>query len=621
MPTLLPPMIVGPVSVLTRSVHVTGALSGATVTLSQNGANVGAAPAGDDGIASIDVSNVALTAGANLTAMQTSGADSSESSPQEPVLGPPASLPPLTFLTEVHACVDGIIVGGTIEGATVEVTAVGQPVGRRVAGGTQVSIRLDRPGPFPVGSTLEVRQTLTWQGNTINGPWVKSLPVQPSPDTEQSMPAPQIQAPVLECDTAVLVTGLRDGSTFTLTRSSGPATYEYYGGAVWANTAALHVPDSVSVVQEFQICRTSSPPGGPVAVTKATQLGKPVLHGPLCADTRLVTISGLRKGATLTIYVGRTTGPGASQAGLLGQASVATETQTFPLPSDLNILAGPPEYIYAYQERCGIGSPDSDQLALSGLAAAPGPPQLGQLVECARAVRVGGLAAGSTVRLSSDQADTPVLSAPTCCYATTVDIPTYRPLRIDEVVTATVTGCGAGPGSAASRSVDKVPALNPPEVHNPTRIWQTMVRVDKCVPGARIHLYVNDVWRGAADAYDDTTMVPCGTLKLEDRLTAVQTLCTEISSRSQMPVGVTLGRMKVQVQPAPITKNANPQPVTVDVQDEEDGHPVSGTISLPGGVNQPTNAQFAWTFPPGQPGPAATVHATDYEDAPVDWPL
>ncbi len=228
---------------------------------------------------------------------------------------------------------------------------------------------------------------------------------------------------------------------------------------------------------------------------------------------------------------------------------------------------------------------------------------------------------GSTVRLSSDQADTPVLSAPIVCSSSTVDIPTYRPLRAGETVTAKVAGCGAGPGSTASRSVDAVPALNPPQVHNPTRIWQTLAQVDKCVPGARVHLFVGDVWRGAADAADETAWVPCGALKPEDQLTAVQTLCSAVSSRSQEAVTATFGKMKVTVQPSPITKSANPQPVTVVVRDADDGHPVSGTVSMPGGVNQPTNVQFAWTFPPGQPGPAAKVHATDYEDAGVDWPL
>ncbi len=345
MPALLPPMIDGPVSVLTRTVRVSGALSGATVTLSQNGASISAAPAGDDGIALVDVSGVVLNPGASLTAVQSHAAEASEPSPAEPVLGPPAALPALSILTEVHACIDGVILGGTIEGATVEVTAEGQPIGDVVAGGTQQSVRLHHQGPLPVGSRIEARQTVTWQGTAINGPVVKSLPVQPSPDTERSMPAPMIQAPIIECDTAVLITGLRDGSTFTLTRASGEATYEYYGNAVWANTEPLHVPDSVSVVQEFRTCQVSSPPGGPVAVIKATQLAKPVLHGPLCADTRLITISSLRKGATVTLYVGRSTGPGGAQASLLGQASVASETQTFPLPANLNILGGPPEYI------------------------------------------------------------------------------------------------------------------------------------------------------------------------------------------------------------------------------------------------------------------------------------
>lgn len=622
MPQLLPPLIRGPVSVLTRTVRVQGALVGAKVTLSQDGMPIGApTAAGPNGVAGVDVSAVTLKASAKLTAVQTSGTDTSDPSPAEPVLGPPATLAPLAFLTQIHTCIDGVILGGTVDGATVEVTHQGNVLGHAVAVDPQLSLHLQHQGSLPTGAVLVAQQTLTWQGSTIKSPPTSSLPAE-FVNAKEKIPAPQIQAPILACDTAVAVLGLLDGATFTLTQQSGPTgTYEYFGNAVWALTAPLHVPDGVSVVQEFRTCHLTSPTAGPVPVTKVAKLPAPVIQGPLCADSRLVAISNLRPGATVSILAGRKTGPNSEQFSASYMATAGSETQTFALPAKLGAgLSGPAEYIWCYQESCGVGSPDSNRMPLGGLAAVPAP-KLGQLVECTRLVEVGGLTPGASLRLLSDQADTPVLSMPVVCTTASAVAPTYRSLRAGETVTAVLSGCGAGPGSQSSRKVDALSTLNPPVVHRPTRVWQAAVRVDKCLPGARVHLFVNKRWRASADAVTDTVLVPCGQLKVEDQLTAIQTLCTRISGTTDKPVPVDLGQLKVSVTPSPIIKSPNPSIVTVLATDVDDGHAVAGLVTLPQQVTQPTNTPFAWTFPPGQPAPTASVTVDGYASSPVSWPL
>lgn len=132
-----------------------------------------------------------------------------------------------------------------------------------------------------------------------------------------------------------------------------------------------------------------------------------------------------------------------------------------------------------------------------------------------------------------------------------------------------------------------------------------------------MHVFVKGKWRGQAEAITEIATVQVGTLSHEDRITALQTLCTKISDQS-VPVSVTLGRLWVVVKPETIVKCPNPQNVTVIVDDADYLFPVPATVHMPG-ATFPANTPFAWTFAAGQLAPASSVGYPDYASAPVTW--
>jgi len=212
---LLPPKVLGPINQLATSVTVLGAVDGATVQLLVNGAAAGVPVVATGLSTAVGLGATVLQPGQQIAATQSKGGETSVPSPfPETVSAAPSAttgLPAVVFLTGLHPCIDWVWMGGTIPGAKVVVQRAGQTVGSAGAGGANVSVPIHFPTPASAGDVLEAFQTFTPAGGApIQGPTVPSLPLVAAPPREP--PAPTVQPP-LECDMAVLVSGLNEGAS------------------------------------------------------------------------------------------------------------------------------------------------------------------------------------------------------------------------------------------------------------------------------------------------------------------------------------------------------------------------------------------------------------------------
>jgi hypothetical protein len=265
--------------------------------------------------------------------------------------------------------------------------------------------------------------------------------------------------------------------------------FGFHGNTLIAGTKRLLKGEQVLAGQSFSRMGLNSPTDSqPVLDANAST---PSIRQPVCADTREITIDGLRQGYTVLLFAGRTQGNTQEQEGPW-KATAGSATQGFLLPNDLQgSMSGPAEYLFVYQEDCHgkrslPGNPPNAPLIR--LSVSPPQPALGTLYECARWVHVSNLEPGTTVSLTSDQQDWPVLAGSQVAYSPEIDILLYRPLRAKEIVTATVSPCGSGQGNSSSTAVQALSALNPGGSRSYCA-WQNSVKVEKCVPGAgpRVH--------------------------------------------------------------------------------------------------------------------------------------
>ena len=620
MPILLPPKVNGPVSILSVVVPVSGALQGAAVQLLRNGAPIGPPDtANHNGVARLTVAGLGLQPNDQLTATQSKGGDTSPASQYaEPVMGVPTSLSPVIYLSNVHGCTDCVIIGGTVVGATVRIKHAGQEIGFSVADGTQVSVPIFHVQPLPTGAVLMARQEIFHNNAMLTSGETPSLPVTAAPNREQVLVPPQIVPPIYECDTSVLVIGIQEGASMDLRSNEQGNQYLYYGTECSFGVLPMKLNEEFKAKHHFRTCNMESNPSVGVKAQKLTSLPAARILPTVCPGAKQITIADLKPGANIVVYAGRN-GAGS----LLGEATAAHKQQQFDLPPTLPTFPeGPAQYLEASQSRCQVGQTQTLRTPIEPLPMTPQAPFLSVpfLTECGRLIEVTNLQAGTTLRVTSDQADWPMLSPPILATGQRMLVYLYRTMRNGEKVTVSVTGCGAGPGAATTKQVMPMSAFGPPKIHAPLRSWMNWVKVIDCMPGAQVHVFVGGKWRARGEAFDTVCDIFVGDLKVEDRVTALQCLCTKISHESP-PESVTPGKMRVELSPNPAIRKPQSQSVKVIVKDDDDKHEVPAKIHLPGGSAFDANTSFNWIFPLGQAGPAVQIKAAEYSDANATWPV
>ena len=141
------------------------------------------------------------------------------------------------------------------------------------------------------------------------------------------------------------------------------------------------------------------------------------------------------------------------------------------------------------------------------------------------------------------------------------------------------------------------------------KLRERRVGVVGCLPGARVHLLVNNVVRKSIDTFDANPTIPTANLALDekDALWAMQTICEKESSIEGRQTIVTKGNMKLDVQPGTIQRGTTAN-VKVSARDADTGVPIAGAqVFLNGALVGQTGVAFAFSPALGQPNPAGVV--------------
>lgn len=260
---LLPPTVVGPLSQCSPGARVQGQLTGATVTLYQNGVQVGSGSASWSDQVFDFAANVTLVPGAKITARQTLGTEMSSESPLPvTVQAKPATLGYVGIKTHLYVCGLCAWLDGVVPGATIEVTVNGVSRGNGIAydGSAQVGFTQ----PTAPGEILQARQTACG----TPGPLTTLPPPDPPPVPKgRRLTPPTVNAPLRECQRAVTVSNVFDGSQVTLIQSGRPPeTGNFTVDSEYFRVSPLALHESIAASQAYPSCGLTSVPSSPAVV-------------------------------------------------------------------------------------------------------------------------------------------------------------------------------------------------------------------------------------------------------------------------------------------------------------------------------------------------------------------
>jgi hypothetical protein len=515
---LLPPRVIGPLSECSTSVRVQGQLTGSTVTVLADGVPVGS----DTATWSDQTFSVSgLSPGQQVTATQTIGTDTSIASP-EPVgvQARPPVVGGVGFRSHLNQCGECVWLEGLVPGAKVEL----REGGNVLASGESYdgNARLHLSAPLAAGTNVEAQQDACGVAGTVTaGPDVDVLV-----EKLRELPTPVVHEPLHECERRVTVGNVVHGATVTLMRSAGPNLQACFDAdTLWFGVnPPLALGETVSARQELHgRCNLRSRDADPVTVADNTPVPAANVVPPLCAGSTTVVLGGLVMGARVRIL---------ADGVALGEAESPVDGGydflVPPLPGGARITAA--------QELCGEWSaPGSAVVVDPAPGSLPTPKVHEPLFECGAAVRVSNVHVGGRVYVMSAMLGAPI--GELTAGVTRVDVP-VAPLLIEgDEISAVQRGCGLVSSESDRVRVGRAEELPAPKVVEPLYACAG-VRVEGVVPGARVDVYVNGVFRGSAvTGGEDVEVGVSGGLVPGDEVRARQRLC-EDTSRPSRPVVV-----------------------------------------------------------------------------------
>lgn len=514
---LLPPRVKGPLSECSSRVRVEATVTGATVEVLVAGAIVGSGTATGPAI-TVVVGGGALPPGDEVRARQQIGVDISASSPDPVVVqAKPPDIGPVGFRSHLHVCGECLWLEGLVPGAKVEVHGNAGLLG--TAESYDGNARVGLSSGVQAGDTITAQQEACGEaGVPTEGP----APDFPGGDQGVRLDAPSVESPLRSCQRSVVVSDVYEGASVTLLRSGGPNLVACFDASAlrFRVNPGLVEGETVSARQEFLECESFSDIADPVIVGPAEPVPVPVVVGPLCAEGTSVRLSGLLYGSRVRIF----------QAGIeIGTAESPEEgTYDFPVPP----LAPPSHHgggVTAQQELCGIWSDLSEEVPVDPKPEEIPTPEVAEpLFECAAAVLVRNVRLGSRVYVESAMLGAPIGEVQ--AYDTEVLVPVAPLLAVGDEITAFQLGCGLRSERSDPVEVRPLEELGTPVVEDPLYACDRPVVVTGAVPGARVEVYVNGVYRGAATAGEDRVEVSVtGSLEVGDAVQARQRLCELVS--------------------------------------------------------------------------------------------
>jgi hypothetical protein len=320
---------------------------------------------------------------------------------------------------------------------------------------------------------------------------------------------------------------------------------------------------------------------------------------PFCPDAKRVVVTGLKPGGMLTLWSKVWDQPTETEVGSVG---IGASTEQVDLPDQIG-GSGDIMAIVARQTLCGLTSPPGSSLEFarpgSGALPPPTPAIVAPLLACMRPVPATSLFNGVLTQAFSEGTGQP-LSDLIVVTSPTTRIPVWLPLVEGDKVVVRQKGCSA-PSQTAVERVQPLPSpLPPPKIAMPMRPGgDRAVKVEKCLPGSRVHLLVDWVERAASDqTWTGKALLQLPTaLEEGQKLWAVQVMCAQKSAFEGPPVIVSKGRLDLEVAPdsAPGGKATS---FVVNARDKDTGKPMTGLpVVLGGAPVGVTGASFAWTPP------------------------
>lgn len=633
---LIAPRIQGPVNELSVEVEVVGVLAGANVMLllfdddTPGSYNILLTQATAKGASiSFAVQPGQLTAGKYLSALQSTVADgpSESSRVREKIAAVPSpdqGLPPVVFLSKAYTCVDWILIGGLIPGSTVEISYQGAIVSSKIAKRPTESLFIPLAQPLAAGTSFVGVQRINTSQGIIQSDPVTSLPLEERfIEHNRKLDAPLIDAPI-ECDTAVLVSKISEGASVFVKVETSDYKYSFYGSSFWALTPQpIPYPGIVTVQQGVGSCGESTMSDITSANVLKGNLPAPVPIGPVCGNASTLRVIDLRPGATVYILYGTVYNDGREiwpfEPVLAGAWSTDCE---FFLPTGWWNQAPPDgsNVLKVYQRSCNNTSPES-RINIRDLPTPPSPPVISPVLECARKVTLTNVLPGSSITLWSDIGGKTPISLPQRISDVSGTMDTYRPLYYKENIYAVQDGCGNSRLESLPVMVGKITVLPAPEMRTPIRLPHGGIYLKNIVPGARVHVYVNDRHMLSQDVYESSSFVVVPGLRLGDRLKTKQTICTGQSPFSESGHAVVVaGEMKIKQKPSPVEKN-NPTAITIEAFDADNDVKVLGDVWIGSSLAGQTHIPFTHTFGNGQPPPPSKVTAFNYAEYPITWNL
>jgi hypothetical protein len=510
---------------------------------------------------------------------------------------------------------------GLVPGATVLIRQGGTVVGKTVAGQPSDFIAIDPSASLTAGARLEATQEILVSGATLVSPPALSLPVEGT-NREKPLLSPGIGQPVTACRTSLDFFGMTPSADVTVDNEGTSMQWLNVASAYNGWGAPPLKQGKLVAKQRFprwdmEGTATVVPVGPPKTPDRPLIMTKP------CPKLRKVQLTGLVPPAVvvLSTVVPDPSTPGAVIITPIGEATASSGSEDFDLPLGIEPVTDTGETVLltARQTLCGLSSIDAAQVAFETPVGSTGAPTINSpIYECSRRVPVTGAYPSSQLQPFYADSGDPIGDAVLATGAEAA-LALWFPLAAGRKVLVRQLGCNREGDSAVERVTDLPNPLPVPEITKPVRPKAAGVEVSGCLPGARVHLLVNNVVRKSIDTFDAKPTIPTTDLALaeNDALWAMQTLCAKESNIEGRPTIVKKGNMAVSVQPGTVQRGTTAN-VTVSAKDADTGVPIAGAqVFLNGALVGQTGVAFSFSPALLQPNPTGLVkEPVAHNDAP-----
>ena len=508
---LLPPTVIGPVSVLNSSIRVQGQNIGASVELFASG--ISSPIGGGTAVLSNQVfplnPGVQLAPGQTITATQSMNGETSPASPAAvTVQSKPSTVGAVGCSTHIYQCGQSLFLFGVVPGASVQVSVAGSLRGQGISADGTLSINLSEP--ILAGETVVVTQLaggVSGPGLTLQQP--DNVPVAAG----GQLPPPTLLTPVYACQSAFQISNVVDGALVTLTETPGSSSSRLFAGPNGILDGDPLTAGGTVTVQQTMLtgCQISGTQSAPVTVTPTAPVPPPKIGGPIFVGGHHIELTNLIPGAQVEIFQGSES---------LGTATCFGAAQFFAVPA----LARK-KLVQATQQLCGNVSGGSSELKPGAAPALTRPKVQKSLFQCGSTVGVTNLQVGATVLVYSTALGAPIGIAQVT--SADMDIQVAPLLNAGDQIFARQQL--ANEQSKASKSITVAPLPNQgmPAIVAPVGVGSSNVFVQNMVIGARADVYVNNVFRGSALATAQSVQVNLSAplLNLGDVVSVVETTC------------------------------------------------------------------------------------------------